>query len=255
MKYIYTTIPVELCTYALRNRKVNHMLLYVYLKHISSGHLRYDTSLYKIWAVDLDLSERTIRDCVKWLIRDKIITVNTKKSRIRVIGYKQLHKKLDFISFSAVRYEPDDFSGFYGFCCASVICYYLHRKKFSDKKRRSESKMADSSKSRYSYPKGYYPFPIEYLAKCIDVSKSTANNYIRTAEAAGYITIKSQTSYLLDEKGNTIPANLMTTFKQNDKEYAKRLRVKKGQLVVIESNLILCHFSTLRKRFKYKEKL
>lgn len=255
MKPIYTTIPVELCAYALINRKVNHILLYVYFKQIACGHLRYDTSLFKVWAVDLNLSEKTVRSYIKWLIRQGIITVNNKRKSLRVIGYQQLHKKLRFISKSSVRYEPNDFSGFYEFCCASVIAYYLRRKKFSDKKRRSGSKMADSSKSRHSYSTGYYPFPIMYLAKCLGVSKSTANNYLKKAEEAGYIKIKNQNRFLLDDKGNKLPSDILVVIKQENEEYANRLRVEKGYIKIIDSNLILCCFSTKRKRFKYREKI
>ncbi|SDF29352.1 hypothetical protein [Epilithonimonas hungarica] len=251
MKLIYTTIPVEVCQYALVNRKVNHLLIYVYLKHISSGHIKYDSSLYGAWAVDLGLNGKTVRSCVKWLIKKKWITVNNKIQSLRIIGYKQLCKKLKFKSQSAVRYEPEDFLNFKDFCCASVVIYYLLKKRFVDRKRWSGSKMGDSSTSHYSYPKGYYTLPVSYLAKCLGVSFSTANNYKKRAEKASLITVKKNQPYFYDEKGNKLTnRHLMIYRYQYPEENIGRLRKGKKYLKKVEADFIKPEFSTMRKHFK-----
>lgn len=251
MKPIYTTIPVELCQYALMNRKTNHLLIYVYLKHISSGHISYNSSLYKVWSVDLEITEKTIRSCVKWLIKKKWITVNNKNKSLRIIGYKQLCRKLKFKSQSAVRYEPEDFLKFTNFCCASVVIYYLQKKRFIDRKRWSGSKMEDSSMSHYFCPKSYFTLPISCLAKCLGVSISTANNYKKRAEKAGFITVKKNQPYFYDQKGNKLTNRYLMIFKYlSAEENIGRLRQGKKYLKKVESDFIKPEFSTMRKHFK-----
>ena len=53
MKPICTTIPVMLIKYALVNRKVNHLMLFVYFKHIASGHIKYNNENIKAWSLIL----------------------------------------------------------------------------------------------------------------------------------------------------------------------------------------------------------
>lgn len=255
MKPVYTTLPVELCRYALINRKSNHLLVFIYLKHITNGHISNDTSLYQEWAIDLRLNKRTISNCINWLIKNKWITVNGKKQSLKIIGYAKLFKKLKFQSLSAVRYEPDNFLDFTDFCCAAVIIYYIQKKRFIDKKRRSGSKMEDSNMNRNSYPKGYSELPVSYLAKCLGVSNSTANNYKKRAEKAGFITIKRQFYTLINNNGEKITRNNYYVYQYQNKEIAGRYRQGRKYLKIVAPDLILIGFSTMRKHFKLKEKM
>ncbi|MBT0572676.1 hypothetical protein PG294_09445 [Riemerella anatipestifer] len=203
MKPIYTTIPVDLCEYALVSRKINHLLLFVYLKHISSGHVRFDTSLYKYWATDLGVSEKTIRSCIKWLIKKKWITVNNKRNTLRIISYGQLKRKLRLKGKSAIIYEPDDFSGFSKFCCGVAVTKIFRLIRWMNRKR-SVSKMAYTSTSRSKSSKGFQPIPLKRLAKSLKVSNSTANNYKKKAKEAGFIETKRQVTTLTDTNDDKI---------------------------------------------------
>ena len=107
MKPIYTTIPIELCLFALKNRKVNEVKLHIYLKHISSGHIKMNYNMYNVWAVDLELNPRTIRNCFEWLIKNEWITVNSKTNSYRLIGYGQISRKLGFRTRKAIIFEYD----------------------------------------------------------------------------------------------------------------------------------------------------
>ena len=101
MKATYTSIPVDLCQYALINNRVNHLKLFLYLKTTSSGHISMKNyNLYSAWASDLELSERTIRNLFKWLIKNKWLTVNSKRVSYRIISYKQLNRKFIGIDIS-----------------------------------------------------------------------------------------------------------------------------------------------------------
>jgi hypothetical protein len=250
MKPIYTSIPVELCKYALINRKTNHLMLFVYLKHISSGHLRFDTSLYKVWATDLNISERTVRNCITWLIKNKWITVNNKRKSLRIIQYSQLCRKLDLSRKLSCIYEPEDFSKFINFCCAVVITYYLNSKYWMDRKRRSVFKMGNTSTNRNSYSYSFKTMPIRYLAKCLDVSNATANNYKKMAIEANFLTIKSQVNIITDDNGVKLSKELITVFKHEEKSITGRLRLGKKYLKFVEADLIKSDIILKRKVYK-----
>ena len=134
MKPLYTTIPVQLCEYVLLKGKVNHFALYLYLKHNSNGYIDFDSSQYKYWAVDLNKSERWVRDAVKWLIKNKWITVNSKRNVLNLISYKKLCRKLRIHTTSGAIYEQEDFSDLRGFLCDVVIIYNLRKKRWMERK-------------------------------------------------------------------------------------------------------------------------
>ncbi|MBC5835057.1 hypothetical protein G6N05_11970 [Flavobacterium sp. F372] len=251
MKPIYTTIPVKLCEYSLVNRITTHLMTFAYLKHISSGHVRFDTSLYKVWASDMDVSERTVRNSVNWLIKNKWITVNSKKKSLRIISYLQLCKKLNLCRKLATIFEPEDFSKFQNFCCAVVFTYYLKKKEWSDKKRRSVSIMEDTSMNRNFYLKDFKTLPIRYLAKCLGVSISTANNYKKNGIQANLLTVKRQVITMTDKEGVKLSKDLISTFKYEDKNITGRLRTGKKYLKRVESDLIKTEIIFKRKVYKH----
>lgn len=240
MKPIYTTIPVELCQYALVQRKTNHLLLFIYLKYIASGHVKYDKYLYKAWAVDLCLSEKTIKNCIDWMIKEKWITVNNIKKSLRIIRYKQLFRKLNLKSKSAVRYEPDDFSGFTNFCCAVVVTIYLNKLRYMNKKQQSVLIMANTSKSCSNSSRGYYVLPISYLAKCLGVSNSTANNFKKRATEVGFLEVKKQLTTITDENNNKVTKDNLAIFQRED-DNPGRFRAGSKYLKKIEADLIKSH--------------
>ncbi|MDH0660452.1 hypothetical protein [Empedobacter sp. GD03865] len=254
MLQIYTTIPVELCIYGLVNRKINHLKLLVYLKSISSGHILFERKLFKTWAIDLATTHKTVESCYKWLIMKKIITINSKTHSHRIISYSQIHKILNFNSQSAVIFELDDFEFFKEFCISAIVGYLISKKRYLDRKEQSESKMEDSNLNCSSYSKNMYPLPISYFAKSINVSKSTANNYLRIAEKKGFLKIKKRTSFLIDDNGNKISSSNMNLIKGVNPKLFGRLRVKDGFIKVVDSSLIISNVYGKRKRFKYRKK-
>lgn len=254
MKPIYTTIPVGLCEYALLNKKVNHLKLYIYLKHTSEGYIPHDPQLYKYWATDIECSKRWVYQGLQWLIKNKWITVNSKRNVLHIIGYKQLCKKLGIHESVAVVYEPEDFSRLKEFCAGALTTYYLRKKAWMDKKRRPVSLMDDTTMSRNFYPKGFYSLPVRYLSKCIDISPSTANNYKQQALKGGFIEVKKQLITLIDNKGRKLSKDKISVYKQIEHTNCGRLRLGTKYLKIVDSDLIKSLLIMKRKRFKYDAK-
>lgn len=248
MKRLHTTIPVQLCEYVLLNGKSNHFALYLYLKHNSDGYIGFDSSQYKHWAVDLNKSERWIRSAMKWLIKNKWITVNSNRKVLNIISYKNLCRKLKIYATSGAIYEQEDFSDLKGFLCAVVIIYHLRKKRWMEKKGWSVFKMGYAKTNHLIFPKGFHSMPISYIAKCLEVSQSTANNFKKAAEKSGYIDVKRQITTLTDDKGEKISKDLLYLIRKTNPQFGKRLRVGKKYLKLVESDLIKPEVKLKRKR-------
>jgi len=251
MKPIYTTIPVGLCEYALKNRKVNHLKLYVYLKHISDGYVPYDPSVFKLWATDIGCSKRWIYEGLNWLIKNKWITVNGKRNSLHIVSYETICKRLDVFHKVAALYEPDDFTSLDAFCAASVIVFYMRRKAWMDRKRRPVSKMGDTNTNRKSYPKGFNTLPVRYLAKCLAVSDATANNYKQKAIKESLIEVNRQIITQTDDRGEKLSKDKILVYRHIHAPNNGRLRTGTKYLKMVEADLIKSHLILKCKRYKH----
>lgn len=252
MKPIYTTIPVMLIKYALINRKVNHLMLFIYLKYIASGHIKYNNDNIKAWATDINMSERWVKDALKWMVTNKWITVNRKKKSYRIISYKQLCKQLEITSISATIYQPDDFSGFKNFCCAVVITHFLKLKNYMDKKKnQSVSSLTDTSSNWYFYSKGFCAMPISYLAKCLGVSNAAADKYKKCAVKSNFLEVRKHFKTLTDSYGNKLTIEHLPSLKAVYPHLAGRFRINGKYVSIVEADIMKSEIFTKRKRYKY----
>ncbi|MDH7448405.1 hypothetical protein [Aquimarina sp. 2201CG14-23] len=197
MKELYTSIPVGLCQYCICNRKINHLKVYLYFKFTSSGHVKYINSHLentKEIAEHLQLNEKTVKNCLTWLIQNEWITTYSNIKSLRVISYRKLCDIYDIKTTCAVIYENETFEDLRNFCCAVLIIYYRNYKRWCDRKsvpKKGGARLRTNKKS-----KGYYPLPCLYLAKCLNVSKKTAHKYKRAAMEYGHIEVRKNLKIL-----------------------------------------------------------
>ena len=246
----YTTIPVELCEYALVNRKVNHTKLYLLLKLKSSGHIKYELDIFecaKDWANELQLNYKTVLNCFKWLIKEKWITINSISKAIHIKGYPKLFTKLNFKSKTAIKYDPENFSDLKAFCCAVVIIFYRNKKRYFQKQ--SVANMERANTNCKTYPKGFYTISCNYLAKCLGVSKTTAYNFKKEAHKVGFITKKKNTVFITDDNGERYNNSHYHTYKlYRGKSNAGRIRRGRKYLKIVEADLIKSNIHLKKKR-------
>lgn len=269
----YTNIPVSLCEFALVNRKINQLKLYIHLKLNSDGFVVYNEKSYKEWSKEIGISSKTIKTSLDWLIKNKWITVNGKRNALHIISYKKLGQKLGLNFKSGILFEPTslaDYEYFKAFCCATVICYYLNKKRYFDRHRQSVIRKGVAT-TNYTRKSGFYSMPNGYLAKCLGVSLATAFRFKKEAEDAGFIETKAGFSYLLsdeDRRDSGIEKkskykskkfeNKEKIFKKEDYKIAKQIlvevykepnRIRRGKkyLKWVESDLIHCVLKTKKK--------
>ena len=224
-----TNIPVSLCEYALVNRKVNQLKLYIYLKLNSDGYIRFDETSIKKCSETIGIHIKTVKSSLKWLVKNKWITINSKRQVLHVTSYNRLKNKLKtnvktgaFIDLK----DTAEYKLFEALCCAIVITYYLGRKHYFDKW--SERKYGGSN-TNHNKVKGFYPMPNGYLAKCLNLSISTAYRIKQKAEDAGYIKTKSNNIFLEKEDGSRIDKDYFELIRSVELKEGKPDRLRKGR--------------------------
>jgi hypothetical protein len=151
-----------------------------------------------------------------------------------------------FDNNSSALWESEDYNMFKPFCCSAVISFYRNKKRFIDH-RRSATNMERASMNR-KRDKDFYSIPIQYIATCIGVSKTTANSYIKIAIESGMIEVKKDIKTLKTETGKPITLEHYSSLKISYKGYVFNGRLRRGKKYVklicanrIKSNLHLKH--------------
>ena len=250
-----TNIPVLLCEYVLKNRKINQFKLYIHLKLISDGYVTYNSQDFKNWSMTIGVDIKTIKSSLKWLIDNKWITVNSKRNVLHVISYKKLTKRLGLNFSSGYLYELEDYKYLKALCCAIIITRYLDRKRYFDKKQ-SECIDGRSNTNCRKRRDGFYPMANSYLAECIGVSIATAYRYKKTAEEVGYIDTKENHSIMTTKKGDYInPSDFAVLQKGwlND-GYPNIIRKGKKCIKIVEADLIRTNIKFKKKDYAPKRK-
>lgn len=242
----YTNIPALLCEYALINRKVNQLKLFIYLKINCSGEIEYNESSYSTWAKEICVNSKTVKTSLKWLIKNKWVTVNSKKKTLRIISYKNLSKKLNIDFNTGYLFEPESYKYFKAMCCGIVITFYLNRKRYFNR-RSGNIKGFAMSKNRKKNNK-FYPMPNGYLAECLGLSIATAYRYKDEAEKQGFIKTKSNLSFIENNIGERITAdNYFALILENQKNSSGKIRKGVKYLKEVEPDLIHSNI-TLKKK-------
>lgn len=243
-----TNIPVSLCEYALVNRKVNQLKLFMYLKLHCDGYIEEDINK---WSKQIGIQVKTVKSSLKWLIKNRWITVNSKRNVLHVISYERLTSKLKMKVNTGILIDLKtevDYQNFRALCCAVIITYYVRRKRYFD--RRSERIYGGSKKNR-SGVKGFYPMPNGYLAKCLHLSTSTAFRIKQEAEKARFIETKKDYVFLETFDGARVSKDKFDLIRKVELKEGHPDKVRKGQKYIkyVSSDLISSIFQCKKKRF------
>jgi hypothetical protein len=226
----FLNVPVELCKYALTNHKVNQVKLYVYLKTICSGHFKVNKNLIAIVCKELKLkSGKTFKSNLNWLLEENWITVNSKSKSYRIIGFRQLAKKLEFNSATGALFDPPEFEKFRAFLIGAVISYHS---KWKRRKAWQSGLLEGSPRKSCKPPSDPSDFACLYLAKILNVSKTTASKYKVIAEKAGYIKIEKCFSQI------DVPISQLPLLKKYSDKSIEKIRSINGKVCLQEADKI-----------------
>ena len=164
MKYRHDllNVPVSLCIYALKNRLIGQLSLYLYLKMKSDGTVFKPESLrseyckvstYSVWSFDRHLN---------WLIKNKWI-YKTDLDKYTVLSFNKLlrERKIECRTNRGAIFNPSDLQDLKSFISAAVITYYARLKHFLNRNSVGV-KIARANRGRVS---SLLDLPHAYLAK------------------------------------------------------------------------------------------
>jgi len=241
-------IPIQLLVFALSQRKVNQVRLYLYLKSQCSGYLPWTPELIEKIKCDLRIKERrTVESNLKWLVKNKWIIKNSKRESIRVISYLLLSNKLQFSSATGALFDTSQFHNIRPFIYAAVVTYYL-------KYKHRLAKQSERKKGRSITNCSYRDMPATYLANVLRLGKSTIVRYRQKAWDAGFIKMKHRYKPLF------LPIEELPFCRIYGDEEAWQLVIHNNQVKVQLSNAITSYIQLrtkpgLKKHIRTREKL
>jgi len=168
----YLNVPVELCLFALKSRKKNQVLTYLYFKANSNGYFKNRNYKYLEASNELGLCLKTVKTHVKWLIGNGWFLPDIEVGSIRVISFELLASKLAFQSTSGVLLYKTNLRDLKEVSIAAVMKYFL----FRGKRGAPVTELKIRSSQFQEYPP-YPHLPNSVLAKILSKSKTTASKF------------------------------------------------------------------------------
>ena len=182
-------IPITLISYSLSHKVVNQLKLYLYLKSVCSGHYKIREENIKSACTFLGLkTEKTIHKNLQWLIYYKWVAYNSNTSSIRVKSFARLCHTLDIETKSGVFFENDDFHNFRPFLYAAIYAWSIRHKNWLERQPVRKKGRARKSMSKANPGNHRGQMPNRYLAKILQLDRSTISRYKLAASTAGYLT-------------------------------------------------------------------
>ncbi len=232
----YLSIPVQLCSNAIKCGFVSQFKLFIYLKISTSGHFLCTNELKnKTCSIVGFKSVKTFNKHLEWLLVNKWITFNSKSGSFRVVGFAQLARRFKIVSSKSVVFSIDDFNTFKGFVSGAVITYMMINK--SRRKRRPERLRGRSSSSRRLT---LFNLPHVYLSKVLAITTSKAQRLRQDAVDAKYIKAVKHFESTNIEKAE---ANLYRKYSDQ-----KNLRLIDGKIVIQKPDILSSIMTIYNKR-------
>ena len=187
------TVPISILIHALRCKEIPQLRLYLYLKSMASGHLKITENVPRQVCEAMKWKDlRTYKTNLEWLLKHHWASFNNKSQSLRIVSFKQLHRRFHGSVRTGVRMNIEDFKNFRAFIYAAVISWGMSAKRKSDGK--SKCKRGSFGKGLpYSH---FKDLPETYLAEILHLDHSTISRYKQDARKAGYIKIHHQFLYL-----------------------------------------------------------
>jgi hypothetical protein len=232
-KLDYMNVPIDLCKYSLENRITNQTMLYLYLKSKSDGYLKTNDERIMQALKDLGMCHKTLRKHLNWLITEGWLIMNINNSGIRVISYKLLSQKLNFKYCRGSILYKSNIHEFKYFAISSVIQFQIRGLRW----RNRQAGLLKRNPELGEVPP--YPLlPHTYLAKVLNMPKSTAARYKKMAGKKKYLTTRKK---FLDLE---IPVNYLSELKKYGNYNPDRLRNRRSNIYYqlpdkIETNILI----------------
>jgi hypothetical protein len=238
----FLSIPMDILIFSLERKKVNQVKLFIALKVLFNGRfLKDDNETIQLICHTLGYkTPKTFYKNFRWLISHKWVTFNKEYCIIK--SSAKLRFKRQLYTQKGVEFESVvDIKTFRPFVYGAVYTYAMKYKRASD--RYSGIDKGSPNSKKYHRRSSSYELPVNYLAKILNISKSTASTYKKVAAKSGYLVVKKNYTYL------GIRIEDLNKYKRfSGDPQIHKLRVIKGELYIQESDKIWSDMLVKRKR-------
>ncbi len=191
----YLNIPIDLIKYAIMHKSINQLKLFIGLKDLTSGQFILNKHSIEQFSNRIEVTPKTLKKHIGWLLNKKWITLNSKTGSYRVISFDQLSRKLKHVSKTGALFFTSYYKDFRGFVYAAFITYWMKYLYRNNNKNWDKSKpMRNKGRTKKSLAPDFYYLPHSYLAKVLHSTKDTAVKYRHTAIKSGFLTVKKSYS-------------------------------------------------------------
>jgi hypothetical protein len=236
-------IPITLINHVLTNKIVNQFRLYIYLKSVCSGHFKVDGDFISKTCTFLEIkTDRTFFKNLKWLIKNKWITVNSKTGNHRIISFDRLCKKLELKGNTGVVFTNDNFIDFRPFIYAASILAKVRNRNWIIRQPVRMEGGTRKSMSTMEILRDTDTMPVRLMGKAMDLGFSTISRYKNAASDAGLISLHP------NYESTNLPSSMLNAIKDANPEESSRYLVQNGKIWMRNSDKICNHEIKLKKR-------
>lgn len=194
MRFTSCNIPVQLCQWALKNKKVRELQVFLWLKLHCSGKIRINQEVLQKLTCDLGLkSVKTVKSSLTSLMDKHWVTQSKRSGYYFIKGFESIRRMERFDRRTAVEFSLSDIKKVKGFLISVVITNLIGSQK---RRERAIEREKGHSKTLVRKPPIFFPIATGALAKILGVSISTAWEYKKIARRQKFIRIRKSRAEL-----------------------------------------------------------
>ena len=242
---IKINLPLSLCEFAIRNDFFSPLRLYIYLKTISAGQIRLDTTIKKNISKTLGIGVKTVSSQLQKLQDRNWVGYNKASGYYFVRGFDKI-RELEYLRgrrgvWVDVSKDIQDKKRFCAFVKGAVIGQLTNVSKYKAKKEQEgrepeHTKGSSNHRLRPSLP-SFYPVSCHALSRILGITISTASEYKAQAQEYGYIQVEKKMVRLpLTGNAKDHDANLAPIYKASHPDVAHKVRIVKGKVYLQEAD-------------------
>jgi len=190
-------IPIELCQWAITDRKIPMLKVYIFCLFTYSGKTKLSKEDYEIMAHSLDYkSVKQIKKHFKELLDRNWIGYNKKSEYYFIRGIDKIRELNTFYRTSSVVLKPSEIKHLREFCFSAVITNLItqQQKKKNRKESQTETKNGATLLKQVSKQSdnNFFPVSNSVLASILKITPSYAYLLKKRSMELNYIDVKKQ---------------------------------------------------------------
>lgn len=178
-------VPINLIFYAVQNKLIPHLKLYLYLKCNSDGIVKDEQANWNNVARVLMVTDKTVRTHLKRLCNLNWIGVLKPSNLCLVRSFDKVCRRLNLYSRPSIIFCTDYFNSFEGFIGGAIFTHFYQASKKTSQRRVVAILGTTKVPARGSFLG--YPVSIYGVAKCLKISVSKTYRLKASAIKQGFI--------------------------------------------------------------------